>query len=219
MSETTTDIVIKAPSEAEGAEAKESTSAVVANAKALKIKTREDLTTVATEALTQVATKRKAFEKQRVEMKAPSLEAGKRVDNFWKPFISELEEAERIIKSSMTTAKSKFDKEDAEREAKIMARAEKEGRGRITEDTAISQISNIDRVDRTVRTESGSATFKKIKQVTVTDEALIPRKYLVVDMAALRRDAIQLFELQAGGHTVEQIPGVEVKETETVATR
>lgn len=223
-------IVIDAPSVEQSQEAEKATSVVVANAKALKVTTREDLATVATDALSQVSTQRKKFEKQRVEMKAPSLEAGRRVDNFFKPFINELSEAETIIKKTMITAKQKFDKEDAAKEAKILARAEKEGRGRLTEETAINKVSEIDRVQKTNKTESGaSSTFRKVKQVVITDLTLIPIEHLrpatIEEFAefkpwpAIKKSAVALDDLIQAGHKISQIPGVKVELIDSLSAR
>lgn len=223
-------IVIEAPSNEQSEEAKQATSVVVENAKALKIKTRDDLTGVAAEALSQVKQQFNKFEKQRKDMKAPSLEAGKRVDAFFKPFLGELSDAERIIKTTMLAAKKKFDAEDAEKEARIMARAEKEGRGSLKEETAINKVSEIDRVQKTTNTSSGgSATFKKIKQVTVTDLNLIPVEYLrpktVEEFAdfkpwpAIQKAAKSLDDLIQAGHNVQQIPGVKVELVDSLSAR
>lgn len=148
-------VTINPPSKEEEAAAKAATSVVVANANAIKIKTRDDLTNVGAEALSQIKKQSKAFEDQRQKMKRPILDAGKAIDDFFRPFLGELSEAERIVKKTMLEAKSKFDREDAEKEARIMARAEKEGRGSLKEETAINQVSNIDRVEKTVKTASG----------------------------------------------------------------
>lgn len=202
---------------------------VVENAKSLKIKTRDDLEGPAAEALLAVSKQAKALEKERKEMKAPSIEAGKRVDELFKPTISELDDATRIIKQAMIAAKSKFDKEDEEKEARIMARAEKDGRGSLKEETAINQVSEIDRVQKTNRTSSGSTTFKKVKQVTITDLEAIPVEYLrpktveefkdFKPWPAIQKAAISLYELIEAGHTVSQIPGVKVELVDSLAAR
>lgn len=223
-------IVIDAPSIEQSQEATKATSVVVENAKALKVTTREDLATVATDALSQVSTQRKRFEKQRVEMKAPSLEAGRRVDNFFKPFINELSEAETIIKKTMITAKQKFDKEDAEKEAKILARAEKEGRGRLTEEVAINKVSEIDRVQKTNKTDSGaSSTFRKVKQMTITDLTLIPIEFLRPKTVEefdefkpypyIKKAAFALYDMIEAGHDIKQIPGVKVEMIDSLSAR
>lgn len=223
-------VTINPPSKEEEAAAQQATSVVVANAKALKIKTRDDLSSVGAEALSQIKKQFKTFEDQRVKMKAPILEAGRNIDGFFKPFLNELSEAERIVKKTMLDAKGKFDKEDAEKEAKIMARAEKEGRGRLTEETAINKVSEIDRVEKTVKTASGgAATFKKVKQVMITDLNAIPVEYLrpktveeFMDFKpwpAIQKAAKQLDDLIQSGHPVKQIPGVKVELVDSLSAR
>lgn len=225
-----TSVTIEAPSELQTKEAEEATSVVVANAKALKVKTRDDLSGPAAEALSQVKQQLNKFEAQRKTMKAPILEAGRTIDNFFKPFITELGSAETIIKQSMLTAKRKFDAEDAEREAKIMARAEKEGRGSLKEETAINKVSEIDRVDKTIKTSSGGgSTFKKVKQVSITDLNAIPVEYLrpktveefkdFKPWPSIQKAAISLYELIEAGHNVNQIPGVKVELVDSLSAR
>lgn len=223
-------ITMSAPSVEQSKEAEKLTSVVVANAEALKIKTREELATVATDALSQVATQRKKFEAQRVDMKAPSLEAGRRVDNFFKPFINDLMKAETIIKKTMIEAKQKFDKEDAEKEAKILARAEKEGRGRLTEEVAINKVSEIDRVQKTNKTDSGaSSTFRKVKQMTITDLNAIPVEFLrpktveefedFKPYPSIKKAAFALYDMIEAGHNIKQIPGVKVEMIDSLSAR
>lgn len=223
-------VTINPPSKEEEAAAKAATSVVVANANAIKIKTRDDLTNVGAEALSQIKKQSKAFEDQRQKMKRPILDAGKAIDDFFRPFLGELSEAERIVKKTMLEAKSKFDREDAEKEARIMARAEKEGRGSLKEETAINQVSNIDRVEKTVKTASGgAATFKKVKQVTITDLNAIPVEYLRPNTVeefmdfkpwpAIQKAAKQLDDLIQSGHPVKQIPGVKVELVDSLSAR
>jgi hypothetical protein len=223
-------VTINPPSEEEQAAAKAATSVVVANAKALKIKTRDDLSSIGAEALSQVKQQFKKFEDQRVKMKAPILEAGREIDAFFKPFLNELTDAEKIIKSTMITAKGKFDREDEEREARIMARAEKTGKGSLKEETAINQVSEIDRVEKTVKTASGgSSTFKKVQKVTITDLNAIPVEYLrpktveeFTDFRpwpAIQKAAKSLDDLIKAGHKVTQIPGVKVDLVDSLSAR
>lgn len=223
-------VTINPPSKEEEAAAKAATSVVVANAKALKIKTRDDLASIGAEALSQIKKQSKAFEEQRQKMKRPILDAGTAIDGFFKPFLNELAEAEKIVKSTMLTAKGKFDREDAEKEAKIMARAEKSGRGSLNEETAINQVSNIDRVEKTVKTASGgAATFKKVKQVVITDLNAIPVEYLrpktveeFMDFKpwpAIQKAAKSLDDLIQSGHSVKQIPGVKVEIVDSLSAR
>lgn len=221
-------IVIEPPKLSEAIQS--AAQAVVERAKSLVIKTREDLEGPAAEALLAVSKQAKALEKERKDMKEPSLEAGRRVDLLFKPTITQLEDATKIIKTAMIGAKSKFDKEDAEKQAKIMARTEKEGRGRIHEETAINQISEIPTVQKTNHTSTGSTTFKKVKQVTVTDITLIPIEYLRPKTAeelkdfkpwpSIQKAAISLFELIEGGHdNIQQIPGVKVELVDSLSAR
>lgn len=221
-------IVIEPPKLSEAIQS--AAQAVVERAKSLTIKTRADLEGPANEALVAVAKQAKALEKERKDMKEPSLEAGRRVDALFKPTIAELDEATRIIKNAMVTAKQKFDKEDREKEERIMARAEKEGQGSLKEETAINKVSEIDRVQKTTHVAGGSSTFKKVKQVTVTDINAIPVDYLRPKTAeelkdfkpwpSIQKAALALYDMIEAGHPgVQQIPGVKVELVDSLAVR
>lgn len=202
---------------------------VVEKAKALEVKTRDDLTGPATEALSSIKKQAKALETERKAMKQPSIDAGKRVDELFKPPIEELTEAEGILKGKMLRAKSKFDQEDEEKEAKILARADKTGKGSLKEETAINQVSDIDRVQKTVKSGGGSATFKKVRQVFITDLEAIPVEYLrpktveefkeFKPWVAIQKAALSLYDLIEAGHKLEQIPGIEVKLVDSLSAR
>lgn len=204
---------------------------IVANANAMVVKTREDLAGPAADALTKIKKQYKLLEDERVDMKAPILEAGRKVDGLFKPALKVLDEASDVIKKKMIDAKRKFDKEDEEKQAKILARSEKAGRGRITEETAINQISEIPTVKKTTQTASGgSTTFKKVQQVTITDLKAIPVEYLrpgtveeFMDFKpwpAIQKAAKQLDTLiQAGHPNIQQIPGVKVEMVDSLSAR
>ncbi len=204
---------------------------IVENANALEVKTREDLSGPAADALTKIKKQYKLLEDERVDMKAPILEAGRKVDGLFKPALKVLDEASDVIKKKMITAKQKFDKEDADKQAKILARSEKEGRGRITEETAINQISEIPTVQKTTQTASGgSTTFKKVQQVTIIDMKLIPIEFLrpatveefpdFKPWTSIQKAAKQLDTLIQSGHpNIEQIPGVKVELVDSLSAR
>ncbi len=61
--------------------------------------------------------------------------------------------------------------------------------------------------NKTVHSETGSATFKKVKDFKVIDPLKIPREYLQVDLVAIRK---------AVKDGVNNIPGVDIFDTEVV---
>lgn len=136
----------------------------------------------------------------------PLNEALRNARDLFRPVEIQFENAERIIKEKLLAYKRKVDEEARAKEAKIAAQAEK---GTIKLETAERKIGEIERVENTTRGKVGEVQVRKVKKVRITNESLIPRKYLVPDMVAIRRDAL-------GG---VPITGVEVYEEDLIAAR
>ena len=136
----------------------------------------------------------------------PLNEALKNARNLFSPIEEQFEKAESIVKSKLLAYKQKV---DAEVKAKEEAIAKKVESGAIKLETAERKLENIERVDQTTKGKIGEVQIRTIKKVRISDESLLPRKYLVPDLVAIRRDAL-------GGET---IPGVEVYNEETVAAK
>lgn len=134
----------------------------------------------------------------------PLNEALKNARNLFAPIEEQFERAEGIVKQKLLTYKRKVDAEAVAQEAKI---AEKVESGKMKLATGERKLDEIERVDTTTRGKVGEVQVRKIKKVKITDEAALPRQYLIPDQVAIRRDALS-------GIT---IPGVEVYEEETIA--
>lgn len=81
--------------------AKSSAAAALDRVKTLVIRTHEDYV-VAAQDLAEIKGKFKTVDKQREELKAPSLEACRRVDAFFKPPLEFLRSAETLLKGKLT---------------------------------------------------------------------------------------------------------------------
>jgi len=134
----------------------------------------------------------------------PANEILKNARDLFRPIEEQFANAEAIIKTKLLGYKRKVDEEARIAEAKIAKQAES---GHIKIETAERKMDAIERVDTTTRGKIGEVQIRKIKKVRITDEAALPREYLIPDNVAIRRDAL-------GGKT---IPGVEVYEEEQVA--
>lgn len=134
----------------------------------------------------------------------PLNEALRNARSLFAPIEDAFANAEAIVKRKLLEYKKKKDAEAAAEEAKIAARAEK---GTIKLETAERKIGEIERVDTTTRGKVGEVQIRKVRKVRITNEAVIPRQYLVPDMVLIRKDAL-------GGIAID---GVEVYEEETVA--
>lgn len=134
----------------------------------------------------------------------PLNESLRSVRDLFRPIEDQFESAEKIIKEKLLSYKRKMDEEAREKEAKIGARV---AQGTLTLETGEKKLEAIERVESTTRGKVGEVQMRKVRKVRITNEQLIPRRYLVPDMIAIRRDAL-------GGTAIE---GIEVYEEETVA--
>jgi len=90
-----------------------------------------------------------------------------------------------------------------EAEAKLAERV-KEGKGNLTLETATRKAAELDRPDASINTESGSLKFRTDQKLLVTDKALVPREFLVVDERSL------LAALKEG----RKVPGAELEDVQ-----
>lgn len=134
----------------------------------------------------------------------PLNEALKSTRNLFAPLEEQFERAESIVKQMLLAYKRKVDAEAAAKDAAIAKKVED---GKMTLETAEKKLDKVERVDQTTRGNVGEVQVRKIKKVRITDEAALPRQYLIPDQVAIRRDALSGIA----------IPGVEVYEEETIA--
>lgn len=134
----------------------------------------------------------------------PLNEALKNARSLFAPLEEQFENAERIVKVKLLDYKKKVDAEARVEEAKIAARVEK---GTLKMETAEKKLEQVERVDTTTRGKVGEVQIRKVKKVRLVNRELVPDQYLVVDMVAVRRDALSGIV----------IPGVEVYEEESIA--
>lgn len=104
--------------------------------------------------------------------------------------------ADTIVGGKLLAYKRKVEEEVRRKEEQLAARAEK---GTMKIETVEKKIAELPKIQKTTHTSSGQVQFRKVPMMRITDEKLIPDKYWVIDMVALRKDVI-------GGETV---PGAE----------
>jgi len=159
------------------------------------------------EAATNLKAKLKEFgtmiKKRKEEITKPLNTALKSARELFAPLEDQFESAENIVGRKLIAYKQKVEVETRAAEAKIAARVEK---GTLKMETAEKKIEQLPTIQKTVQTNHGKVQFRKIKKVRLTNRELIPDQYLIVDMVAVRRDAL------AG----KVIPGIEVYEEEIV---
>lgn len=172
-------------------------------ANAISIETQEDYT-AAVDLVAKLKETGSIIKNKKESITKPLNESLKQVRSLFAPIEAQFANAETIIKGKLLAYKRKIDEEARAKEAKI---AEKVESGKMKLETGEKKLGQIERVENTTRGKVGEVQIRKIKKVRITDEAAIPRNYLVPDMVAIRRDAL-------GGTA---IPGVEVYEEESVS--
>lgn len=126
----------------------------------------------------------------------PINKALKRIREWWRPIEDRVEAEDRRVAMLLLDYKRRVDEEARKKEAQIAARVEK---GTLRLDTAERKFEQIQHVEKTTHTSMGQVQFRKVPQMRIVNEDLIPDKYWVVDLVALRKDVI------AG----EVVPGAE----------
>lgn len=177
-------------------------SKTVMSVSALKVEKEEDLAR-ATDALVKIKVVGRKIKEKKEEMTKPLNLALKNIRDFFRPVESDFAMAEKIVKDKIITYQNKAEKEASKKTEKIVEKVEE---GKISFDKAADKIEAIT-PDKTVETGTGSVQFRKIKEVRITDEAKIPREYLVPNMVKIKKVAL------AG----VSISGVEVVEKRVVA--
>ena len=94
-------------------------------------------------------------------------------------------------------------KEAAAEEAKKKI-ASKVETGYIKPETAEVQLSQVQEAPGAVKNNVGTVFIKKVKNVRVINESLIPREYLVIDMVKLRRAILTEGKEVAGAEVFEE---------------
>lgn len=171
-------------------------------AQQLAIATPEEYA-AATELKAKLRDLAKKIKERKEEITRPINAALKSARELFAPIEQSVEQYESGVARGLLAYKARIDAEARAAEAKIAAKVEA---GKMKIETAERKLDTIERVEKTTHTAKGDVQFRKIKKVRVVDESKVPDQYWVLDMVAVRRDAL------AGTLTA----GVEVYEEETV---
>jgi len=182
-------------------------NAIEAASKMSVIKTDEQLGEAAA-FLTNIKKLQKFVVGEKEKITKPINEALRAARGMFAPFEAKISEAEAGVKRAIIAYQEKKAKEVAKKEANIEARV---GKGQLKEETAMRKLDELADPTKAVITGEGTVSFRKTKAVRVTNREIVPEQYWVLDMVAVRRDAI------ATGKLGEVIPGVEVYEETNVA--
>ncbi len=122
----------------------------------------------------------------------PLNEALKKVREWWAPLEKAVEARDNEVGKALLVYKQQVEAQ----EAKIAKRVET---GTMKIETAERKIQELPQIQKTTNTADGQVQFRKVPMMRIIDENLIPDKYWVIDIVALRKDVV-------GG---EIVPGAE----------
>ncbi len=152
----------------------------------------------AKKSLAEVKEIRKVIEEKKSSIINPLNEALKNARALFKPVEDRVSVIENYLKGEILRYNNKLLEEQKKREAE----AEKKIQSGATFAEAVKTIERVAEKIETIPT-------RKIKRLKITDENLIPRKFLIIDEVAIKR------ALFAG----EKVPGCELVEEEIVINK
>jgi len=120
------------------------------------------------------------------------------------PYLKELKTAETKIKDELGRFYLEQKEKEEEKKKKLAERVE---RGTMKAETAVRKMEELPETQKSVKTETGKASVRMVKEVVIIDESKLPREYLKPDLTKIRKDAL------AG----KEIDGVEVREKPSIA--
>lgn len=124
----------------------------------------------------------------------------------WRPAEAKIKEALAIIDKKILAYNDAIEAERKRKEAQIAARVE---RGTMKAVTAVAKLDKLVEAPTNITTENGSISYRVDKVVAITNKALIPQQFLIVDEVAVKR------ALLAG----ETVPGAELQERKTIVNK
>lgn len=127
------------------------------------------------------------------------------IRSFFKPYEIMQSNAEKEVGSKILAYQLEEEKKS---QIKIDAVVEKVEKGKMTFEKANEKIETLE-VAKKVEVNTGAVQFKTIRDYEIIDEKLIPKKYWVLDLVKLRKDALDGVE----------IPGVKVVEKKIINSK
>ena len=129
----------------------------------------------------------KEVKEEKEKATKPLNEVLKTVREWWSPLEKLIDERESNLEKLLLDYKHKIEDEARKKEAQIAARVEK---GTMRLDTAERKLDELPKIQTTTHTAAGQVQFRKIPQMRIINEDLIPDEYWVIDLVKLRKDVI-----------------------------
>ena len=146
---------------------------------------------------------------QKKKITDPMNQALKETRALFKPIEDKLEDAKSTISNGMLAFRAQQRAEAEAKEAELQAAVDS---GDMDLDDALTEMPTATQ-DKTTYGKKGATTVRTIKEIVVEDPKLVPAEYWVLDMTAIRKDALGN---AAQGVEPISIPGVKVIERESL---
>lgn len=166
-----------------------------------KIETQTDLDNAAI-VLTRIKGIAKMMDERKKQITAPLMESLASVRDLFRKYEDSLKASEAAFKTAILSYQTAQDQIAEQAREKVAARVEK---GTMRADTAIEKLNGIQGAKKV----EGFST-RTVTKVRITDEALIPREYLMVNTALLT-DALLKHKLT--------VPGAETYQEKVLALK
>ncbi len=128
---------------------------------------------------------------------------------LFKPIEDKLGNAKDLISQGMLDYRAEQKAEADAKEAELQAKLDS---GEMEVDDALDQMPT-DGLDKTTYGKKGATTVRTIKEIVIDNPNQVPNEYWVIDITAVRRDALGN---AAQGIEPKEIPGVKVIERESL---
>ena len=162
----------------------EDVTKVIKTSESIKIETEEDFTK-ATEFLNQIIARIKRIEELRIQFTKPILDAKNAIDTEFKASSIPLREVEAKVKSIILDYRKKEAQILEKKRIEKLKEAEKiKNVGE--QEKALEEVKEI-KQETNIQVSTGTNRFKKVWTFDIMNEKLIPKKYLKVDEAAIRK--------------------------------
>lgn len=137
----------------------------------------------------------------------PALDVVSQIRELFSPAKGSYKTACQLLDRKMLNYDDLREAEAEKERQKIAAKVES---GYLKPETGEQKLAAVVEAPKTVKSAAGTTFIKKIKKVEITDESLIPREYLVIDMVKLNQAM-----LKEG----KQVPGARIIEDKTMGSR
>ncbi len=134
----------------------------------------------------------------------PLNEQVKKINALFMPQLKALEAAEAAIKGKMSAYQMALAEKAEAKKDKIEEKIQK---NEITLEQGVKKLDGVKEPEKTVRTEAATTTYVTTYSVEIENETLIPRDYLMPDLAKIKTVALAFHKAQQ-----PQIPGIKIVE-------